>query len=153
MKTAVAACLIATLSLAAAPACAQTYDFTITVPVNVSGLPDNVTDFVVTCWILPASSTVMYEPDVIGSVMKRTTIHGSFSGNVVLSFNANAGKDASLASKYKCQGYVAGTIRGIMGLAYFPSGPSSSPNFPLVAGAPFYMGSMTASDLTRIPGR
>jgi len=154
VRTAIAAAAVS-FSLAVAPArvAAQSYDFTITVPVSLDGLPDNVTAFVVTCYILPASSTVLVASDVIASGMKTTAVHGSFHGNVVLTLNANPGKDPSTAGKYKCGGYVSGTLRGATGIGFFPSGPTSSPSFPLVAGAPFYMGSYSASDLTRIPGR
>ena len=145
--------LAVALTVGASRAAAQSYDFTITVPVNLSGLPDNVTAFVVSCYVLPAASTVMYPSDVIASAMKSTPVHGSFHGNVVLTMNANAGKDPATAGKYKCNGYVSGTVRGATGIGFFPSGPGSSPGFPLAAGAPFYMGSTSASDLTRIPGR
>jgi hypothetical protein len=154
MKAAVfAAALVAALAIAPAPARAQSYDFTITVPVNLSGLPDNITAFVVSCYILPATSTVLLTSDIIASALKSTPVHGSFHGNVVITMNAAPGKDPALAGKYKCTGQVTGTLRGASGVGFFPAGPTSTPSFPLVAGAPFYMGSTSASDLTRIPGR
>jgi hypothetical protein len=153
MKAAVfAAALAAALVISPAPARAQSYDFTITVPVNLSGLPDNITAFVVTCYIV-GDVSVMNTSDIIASAMKSTPVHGSFRGNVVLTMNANPGKDPALARKYKCGGSVQGTLRGAVGVGFFPTGPTSTPSFPLVAGAPFYMGSYFANDLTRIPGR
>ena len=152
MRAATLAALVVALAGAAAPTGAQSYDFTITVPVNVSGLPAEITEIAVTCYVLPAASTYYSNEAVIGTSIKHTPVHGSFSGNIVLAFNANSGKDASLAAKYMCSATLNGSYRGATGISFTPGG-STPPSFPVVSGAPLYLGSVSASDLLRIPGR
>jgi len=148
---AAAAALAAGLAILAAPfapAAAQASDFTITVPVNLSGIPSNITRFGVSCYIMPedygdASHQLAYGATSVD-------VHGSYRGNLTISFNAAPGKDPSLARWYRCVASFTGTDRGRPGVIFFPNGPTSTPNFPLVAGAPLFLGNFDR--WIRIPG-
>jgi hypothetical protein len=137
------------LAASAAPAATQATDFTITVPVRVSGLPSNITEMAITCYIQPEDYGDMRNEIAYGG--QRFRVSGSYSGNVTISMNALPGKDPSLARWYQCTGMFYGTDRGRSGVMFFASGPTTPPVFPLVAGAPFYLGDR--GHWTRIPGR
>ncbi|HUO51445.1 MAG TPA: hypothetical protein VMT93_02920 [Gemmatimonadaceae bacterium] len=146
-----AAALAAAAFAAAAfarPAAAQAKDFTITVPVNVSGLPSNITEMGISCTIMPED----YGDgrNAIAGGVQRFPVSGSYSGTVTISMNALPGKDPALARWYSCTAQFYGTERGVAA-TFFASGTTTPPVFPLVAGAPFYLG--RNDRWTRIPGR
>jgi len=140
----------AAVAALASPARAQTSDFTITVPVNVSGLPSNVTEMMIDCYVMPADLSNM--TNEIAHGVRRFTVSGAYHSNVVISFNALPGKDPNLARFYSCTAQFFGTDRGVT-VAYFPNGQNVAPNFPLAAGAAFNLGYSASGGWVRIPGR
>ena len=138
----------ALLALAAAPAHAQAWDFTITVPVNVSGVPANVTEISIACDVRPEDYGDGRN-QIAHGVQNQTLTGGAFHGNVIVHANAAAGRNASLGRWYQCRASFHGTERGIM-VTYFLSGPTTPPIFPVAAGAPLNLGDQT--HWIRIPG-
>jgi hypothetical protein len=130
----------------AAPVRAQAMDFTITVPVNVSGVPAVITEMGITCYIMPRNTGDMHNEIAFGG-RRVTIVGGAYHGNVVITMNALPGVDPSPAKFYSCNAQFYGSDRA----TYFADGQTLPPVFPLVAGAPFYLGSN--SSWTPIPGR
>jgi hypothetical protein len=139
---------LAALAIAYVPAHAQTKDFTITVPVSVSALPSNISEMGISCYVMPEDYGDASHQLAYGG--QRFRVSGSYSGNVVISFNAAPGKDPSLARWYRCVGQFYGTERGVTA-TFFASGQNVAPNFPLAAGAPFDLGYSATRVWTRIP--
>jgi hypothetical protein len=134
----------------AAPAHAQASDFTITIPVSFSGLPSNITQFGVSCYVMPEDFGTAANQVAYGGA--RINVSGSYSGNMTISFNAGPGRDPSTARWYRCAGQFYSSDHG-RETTYFPNGQIATPNFPLVSGATFNLGYNATRYWTRIPGR
>jgi hypothetical protein len=147
MKGAITAAAFAALAWSA-PLPAQAWDFTITVPVNVSGVPANVTMVGVSCDVRPEDYGNGVNQIGHGVANARLT-GGAFRGNIVVQINAAPGKDATLARWYECRMSFLGTDRG-RDVTYFINGASSPLVFPLAAGAPLSLGD--PGRWIRIPG-
>lgn len=126
---------------------AQTTDFTITVPVDVSGLPPTVTEMMVSCYVAPEDYGDAR--NYIAYAGRRFAVSGTYRANLTLTANAQPGKDAALARWYSCNAQFVGTERGAPA-TFFSGGGTTPPVFPLVTGAPFNLGS--TGRWTRIPG-
>jgi hypothetical protein len=129
-------------------------DFTITIPLHVRGIPPNVTQLGISCYVMPADVSNM--TNEIGYGAATVVVHpatspppgGSTQASVTIAFNALPGKDPSLARFYSCTAQFSGTERGAPA-TYFANGATTPPVFPLSPGQPFYLGSTT---WTPIPG-
>jgi hypothetical protein len=148
MKRAITAAAILAALAWSAPLAAQASDFTITVPVNVSGIPSNVTSVSVACDIMPEDYSDGTR-QIAHGVASQPLSGGAFHGNVTVQANAAPGKDATLARYYHCRMSFLGSDRG-RSVIYFLNGPSSPLVFPLAAGAPLNLGD--AAHWIRIPG-
>ena len=115
--------------LTATPAMAE--DFLITVPINFSNLPPDISNFVVSCSALQESYGVV----VGGGDARPRMSGGEFHGDVTVRFNATAGHDPATAHYYQCRAISFYTDSG---MSYSFYGPSS-PTFPLQAGAPMVL--------------
>lgn len=129
----------AALFIAAAPATAA--DFTFTVPVQVSNLPPDSRNASVHCSVYsvgrlrPGSSPA---PD--GSGFARmgtgTLAGGAFRGEVTVTVNANAGVDPATITEYSCGLSFVATQRGRdTQFAYWITATPST--LPVAPGAPF----------------
>lgn len=149
MKVAtVAAAAVLLASFAGAePLRAQATDFTITVPVDVSGLPSTVTEMMVNCYVAPENYGDAR--NYIAFAGRRFAVSGTYRANLTLTVNALPGKDPALARWYSCDAQFVGTERGVP-TTFFAGGGTTPPVFPLVVGAPFNLGS--TGRWTRIPG-
>ena len=150
MRAAALAIVLAVVALTT-PAGAQGHDFTVTIPVTVSGLPANITQMGFECYVYPEDYTNPANQIANGGV--RISVSRSYSGNAVITFNAMPGKDPSLARWYRCTGQFYGTDDRGREVAYFAGGQNVGTVFPLVASAPFTLGYNAARMWTRIPGR
>ncbi|QGZ96401.1 hypothetical protein [Terricaulis silvestris] len=122
-------------SVFAIPA-AHAEDFTLTVPVNVSGLPANVHTVWVTCQVMESSRSRITA--VAGQRIAITG--GAYRADVVLTANASAGRDPSLATQYRCVAWFFGAVAGDPQQAYFMEGsPHATHVFPLAPGAAFLL--------------
>jgi hypothetical protein len=141
MRTLSAALLLVGAAFSVSAQAGSTHwDFTITVPVDVKALPQNIGEMTIACHVMPAD--VSNPQNEIASGFKNIMIHAPqsyFKGSVQLVFNAKAGFDPSLARFYRCTADFHGANNGVA-TTYFLIGGTSGSVFPLVAGAPFYLG-------------
>jgi|SRR5664279_3333125 len=147
MRSLCAAIVLAgvTLSLSAPAGAGQQpapKDFTITVPVDVKGTAPSIRKIKIHCAVLPTETSSLQ--DEIGSGNADVSLYNHFSGNVVIAFNASPGKDRTLARFYTCTAKF-----GDSAPYYYDQYTAAMLGFPLVAGAPFYLGTKVP---TRIPG-
>ncbi len=144
MRICLGACWLVALAWAA-PVSAQATDFTITVPVNVSGVPPSVISMGIGCVIKPTQFGDASTYIARGNQLLHLT-GGAYHGNVTIAVNALPGKDPAQAHWYFC----IADFEGAGSTIYFQGGNMTPPVFPLVTGAPFYLGTTVP---TRIPGR
>jgi hypothetical protein len=123
--------LLATALSSLGATAASAEDFVFTVPMNFSRLPPDISSFQVSCTALQASYGVV----VGGGDARPTMSGGEFHGDVTIRFNATAGHDPATAHYYECRMISFFTDRGVQYSFY----GSSSPTFPLQAGAPMVL--------------
>ena len=137
-RTTLAALLLA---FAPAPAFGQVTtapDFTITVPVEASGLPAGVNQMMTACQVLTNQNM-----PVVGAGSTSTAVTGrAFRGDVTVTVKAQASVDPATATRYSCSVWFIDQLRpGVSRVIYFSPGTTPDgglfQNFPLVAGAPF----------------
>ncbi len=112
-------------------------DFTFVVPVNLSHIPSEFSNFQLNCWVYSHGT-----PIGNGASFPRL-VGGAFSGDVTVAFNASAGHDPATADQYSCRGSFIITTTSSSTL-YFDlddSGSLRSPSltFPLQPGASFVL--------------
>jgi hypothetical protein len=129
--------LVATLLVSCFAQAIRAEDFNITVPVNISRVPPNVTTFGVRCFavVMPAGAAAPTEQIGFGAA-DQTLSGGAFSGNLVVRFNASPGKTPNSATHYKCSGQFQGTDRGFS-VGYFVNGSDLDRPFPRAPGSSF----------------
>jgi hypothetical protein len=101
--------LALTLLALSAPAAAAAEDFNLSVPVRVSSLVPGVTGGIVACVVGPVSIAAVQRPtthggDRVGFGVEPFKIDGGrgFVGTVTVAFDADTGKDPTVATHYKC---------------------------------------------------
>lgn len=90
--------IIAALGLALFASPSSAADFTLTVPIEATGLPEDAKEMITSCQIFSDGS-----PPIVGAASKTTVLTtNSFSGQVVVSINASPSVDPALARRYRC---------------------------------------------------
>lgn len=130
------------------PVATHAADFTITVPIEASGLPPSINLMSVDCRIMAEDTSKPANEIARGGVgLTITTSRPGVHFPAVVTINASPGKDPSLARWYKCWS----SFQNDDGRTYFLNGQRSGLVFPLADGAPFYLGNYDR--WIRIPGR
>lgn len=138
MKLAGLASIAVLAGLAVAAPASWAADFTITVPVEATGLPAAVNKMQTSCQIFTNANM-----PVVGAGSTDTPITGrAFRGDVVVTINAQASVDPATATRYQCSVWFVAERAGAGGanIYYYqretPDGAGFQ-NFPLLASAPF----------------
>lgn len=122
------------LALFASPSMAA--DFTLNIPVEATGLPDDAKEMVASCQIFTDRNS-----PVVGAGAKTTILTtNSFSGQVAVSITALPSMDPALAQRYRCSVWFQTQTRpGIPNTFYYMpdviENGTYHRNFPIVPGS------------------
>lgn len=121
------------LALLALPTTAWAEDFNITIPIDFTRLPPDVTAFDIGCLVRTRPTDDLTGRIVGDGESGRIPISGgSYRGDVTVRFNARASADPTTARYYSC----ALTMFGAAGRALHSADIAAGRAFPLARGAP-----------------
>jgi len=112
-------------------------DFTITVPVQLRNLPPSIERMMILCYVATGGPGTISHPVGTGDGQIAVS-NGEFTGEAVIRFNADPGRDPATGTHYNCRASLLGIENGAL-VSYFNSDVPDPNRFPLDPSAPFLL--------------